>query len=143
MVRLLRLDRRVGCKPGTGRYGRAWLKQQQASPAALLHERAAFPPASAAKGRLLLQLGKVVKRKSGANRPVGCSCVIHEGPAGVKGVVGLGASGGWVPARGLQAGVGGGSSHPFGRVGRIRVSCGARGLNQDGRPSCRDGGGQT
>ena len=41
-----------------------------------------------------------------------------------------------MPVRGLRSGVGGGSSHPFGRAGRTRVSCGARGLNQDRRPSC-------
>ena len=47
-----------------------------------------------------------------------------------------GASGRRVPVRGLRSGVGGGSSHPFGRAGRTRVSCGARGLNQDRRSSC-------
>ena len=51
-------------------------------------------------------------------------------------------SGGWAPVRWRRSGLGGGSSHPSGRAGRTRVSCGARGLNQPhGRPCrCREGG---
>ena len=45
-------------------------------------------------------------------------------------------SGGWAPLRFRRCGLGGGSSHPSGRAGRTRVSCGARGLNQvRGRPA--------
>lgn len=50
----------------------------------------------------------------------------------------------WAPVRGLRSGLGGGSSHPSGRAGRTRVSCGARGLNQrGGRPAQLRAAGQT
>ena len=53
-------------------------------------------------------------------------------------------SGGRAPVRWPRSGLGGGSSHPSGRAGRTRVSCGARGLNQpNGRPARGGEGGQT
>ena len=46
-----------------------------------------------------------------------------------------GPSGGWAPVRVTAWRWGKRSSHPSGRAGRARVSCGARGLNQvGGRP---------